>query len=216
MMTADGWTYEGYPARLPIVARDKLRLDRYGCGDEARFVRVFAATWWKLPRYARRAMRAHWRSEHAGRMICLVKDRLGRGRFAPPRVQLLNGWDRPSTWRIRTGIPPAGVPNHPLGAVYAEGFLLRFYAPVVDRLPDPLLEYLIAHELAHVLQHAIGPERMFGCPAGNRHDEGKHDRHQEGKHRSPAPACGVAAAAGGRGCSRWTSTPTFASSAATG
>lgn len=166
MVTDDGWTYEGYPARLPIVARDELRLDIYGCGDEARFARVFAATWWKLPRYARREMRAHWRSDRTGRMPCAVPDRLGRVVFAPPRIQLLNGWDRPSTGRIRTGaLPDGGHARHPLGVAFAEGFLLRFYAPVVDRLPDHLLEYLIAHELAHVLQYAIGPERMFGCPA---------------------------------------------------
>lgn len=70
------------------------------------------------------------------------------------------------TGRIRTrASSDGGVPGHPLGVAYAEGFLLRFYAPIVDRLPDHLLEYLVAHELAHVLQSALGPERMFGCPA---------------------------------------------------
>ncbi len=42
---------------------------------------------------------------------------------------------------------------------------------------------------------------------GDRHREGKRDRHRKGKHRSTSSACGLEAAAGGEGCSRWTNSP---------
>jgi hypothetical protein len=61
------------------------------------------------------------------------------------------------------------------------------------------------------------PQTMFFLDqGGDRHREGKHDRHQEGKHRSTALACGIDAAARGKGCSRWITTPESVSSAATG
>jgi hypothetical protein len=59
---------------------------------------------------------------------------------------------------------------------------------------------------------AAGVDRAKTFFGGDRQRDGKHDRQPKGKHRSTAPACGPDAAAGGQGCSRWTTTPAFASS----
>jgi hypothetical protein len=156
----DGNRPQGGGTRLPILPRSGLYLDGYGCGDEGRFCRLFADTWRRIALGARRLLMGYWRSDHPNVAICDFRGDHGRERLVVPRIQLLNGWHPPSFGLVRTG-PPAPGRWPDLGSCYAEGFLFRFYAPVVDRLPDQLVRYLIAHELAHACQYAVGIGHRF-------------------------------------------------------
>ena len=111
-------------------------------GDGVRFARLWGETWRRLPLGVRRALLRHWRSPEAIRY----------GVLQPPLIELLEDW----------GVREDGD----LGAVSRGGHQIRFAADVVDAMPDDIVRDLIAHELAHVYQWAIGedmtPDPEFG------------------------------------------------------
>jgi hypothetical protein len=176
------------PSRLPILPRSGLYLEAYGHGDDERFARLFAETWKQIPLWASRAMLRHWRSNHVHRFLACQSlvgkdsggnqtirlDRNGKPDFITPRVQLLYGWEPPSTGLVRATFTDADWEaekaarqgqtldeRFPFACVSATGFLMRFWSPVVDRMPDNLVRDLIAHELAHVWQDAT--RGQSGC-----------------------------------------------------
>jgi hypothetical protein len=77
-----------------------------------------------------------------------------------PRIQLLRGWGPPSTGVILDVSVPDDEPPV-CGCTYADGYLLRFWSPVVDHMPDRLVRQLVAHELAHVFQSGFDNWRGF-------------------------------------------------------
>lgn len=106
-------------------------------GDGERFARLWDETWRRLPLAVRRAIRRHWRSPKA----------IGYGVIQSPLIELLDDW----VVREEGG----------LGAVFRGGHQVRFAAEAVDAAPDDVVQDLIAHELAHVHQWAVGEMELL-------------------------------------------------------
>ena len=123
---------EGYV--LPILPRHRVYVfDLSLSNGGERFAENFKRTWKRLPLGPRRRILAAWKcgdSGTIGRTTVLVS----------PQIELVDGW---------SGRRDA------VGAAGANGHLLRFFAPDIRRMPDNLVEDLIAHELAHVYQGAL-------------------------------------------------------------
>jgi hypothetical protein len=160
---------------LPIIPRSNLFLVRYDHGNEERFSTLFKAAWKQIPLSARRQMLGHWRGEDEAKPLCAVI-RMPRGvRSAQgqdvrkcllsPRIELLHGW---TGGRSDDKLFP-GMGDHrgEVAGVFGKGHLMRFCAPLVDRMPDDVVHDLVGHELAHVYQHAVGYDRMFGYEPGH-------------------------------------------------
>jgi len=128
-------------------------------------------------------MLRHWREDSKREVAGLMATRSTRGK--PPYH--IHSSDRPAGWvpdpQIHTLISPRievlpgwnnrkGVADVPLlkarrqmnlyGQVLCNGHFLCFWSKVTERMPDKILRLLIAHELAHVYQNAIGDEVWFG------------------------------------------------------
>lgn len=111
---------------VPIVEEDRLYLEALEQGDDARFAALFRGVWTQIPARDRERMLEFW-GPH---------ERIP-GILGVPIV--LEFCETPRTGGL------AGI-CEPLGNA------LTFFAPVVDRMPPPHVEALIAHALAHVLQ----------------------------------------------------------------
>jgi hypothetical protein len=150
---------------LPILPRSGLFLESFNCGDERRFIRLFADTWQRIPLGPHRRLLAHWRKDHPAKdRNSLVRKNPRKGvefELVVPRIQLLHGWGK--SLRDDVLIQSAKInTGHVCGICAANGFVLRFWSPAIDRLPEHLARYLIAHELAHAYQYAVGYRRRFG------------------------------------------------------
>src|SRR5262249_46543884 len=89
--------------------------------------------------------------------------------FISPRVELLHGWIGGMAYDV---LPPEVADPYPdcPACCFANGYVLRFKAPLVDQMPATVVQDLIAHELAHVFQYAHGYTERFGeaePPEGN-------------------------------------------------
>jgi len=128
---------DGAPNYLPIVPSSRLWLPHLGIGDDKRFAAIFRNTWRKLPFRDRRMMVMHWRMCEPFRIR----------EFWSPYVALSDDWTFFD-----------GARRHPkdIAACGHSGHVLFFHASVVDTMPAVHVEELIAHELAHVIQHANG------------------------------------------------------------
>lgn len=151
---------------IPIIPRSRIYLVPYGHGNDRQFAVRFRDTWKKLPLFARRRLLLHWREDQdLARTVVGIYDiskfqpQSGRQLIISPRIELLSGWLGPRGDNI------VDAPRHPpkeVGHTFAQGHLLRFHAPHVDRMPVSVTECLIAHELAHAYQFAIGIAEDFG------------------------------------------------------
>jgi hypothetical protein len=122
---------------FPIMPRRGVYLWAFD-GDGSRLASLFLSTWKRLPLWARRPLLAFWRRGHPV-----------YGDYKPsPQVELLQGWPG------REGDDDA--PSEAMACVTHAGHLIRFHAPSVDRMPDPVVCDLVAHELAHAYQYALG------------------------------------------------------------
>jgi hypothetical protein len=193
------------PRPIPIQPSAGLWLLARGHGDDARFARLFRTAWLRVPPGCRRRMVAHWRRADAlVRHRIGVPRPLRRGEHDPrpappgwpwpvaetwpilvtPRVELVYGWVGGRHDDIL--YPRRGRPPHPaaaprghyrkaLGMVSARGHLLRFRAGAVDRMPDEVVQDLVAHELGHVYLQASGWHGWFkqkmGSPPEEREEE---------------------------------------------
>jgi hypothetical protein len=150
---------------LPILPRSGLFLESFYCGDEPRFIRLFSDTCQRIPLGPRRRLLAHWRKDHPAKdRHALVRKHPRKGvefELVAPRIQLLLGWGK--SLRDDVLIRSAKFyANLDCGTCAANGFVLRFWSPALDKLPEHLARYLIAHELAHAYQYAVGYRRRFG------------------------------------------------------
>jgi hypothetical protein len=162
---------------IPILPRRGLFLAPYGHGDELRFARQFLAAWRRLRLGLRRLLLAYWRRPDPERaVVCDFNLKAIFARDATiatdpvrdtiaPRIELVHGWrDGRDIILPEEDLP---TPGDPFAAVFGKGYLLRFRAPLVDRMPDGVVQDLVAHELAHVYQQTIDLKRYFGyapCP----------------------------------------------------
>jgi hypothetical protein len=113
---------------LPLLQRRCIYLTDDG-GDSPRFARLFQETWKRIPLGARRRMLAYWRT---GRNY---------GHILSPTVEL-------ASYQFRGRRDYAAVDHC--------GHRLRFRAKFFDRMSEDVVQDVIAHELAHVLQSAGG------------------------------------------------------------
>jgi hypothetical protein len=118
---------------IPLLPRHDIRLMAWQ-GDGERFARQFIETWKLIPLAARRRMLALWKSFQANLPFC-------------PFLELLDDW---STREVKAGLSTAQVA---MG-----GRQIRFHAGEFAEMPDGACRWIIAHELAHVLQLATGRE----------------------------------------------------------
>jgi hypothetical protein len=96
--------------------------------DGRHFVRLFRATWKRLPLTVRRGILRYWRQ---------MGPRWG---WAPPFIELSDSWS----------------PHDSYGQVGFLGMELRFRQEAFARLPLAIACCVIAHELAHVYQKVCG------------------------------------------------------------
>lgn len=120
-----------HPRHLPIDADCGLYLRKNGHGDDERFAKLFAEVWHSIPSSDRQLLVAHWvrcASEEDGRLgVSISLENLSRLRQ-----------------------------DETVGDCANRGTELKFYARVIDLLPDNFVTYVIAHEVAHVLQVSEG------------------------------------------------------------
>ncbi len=160
---------------IPIVKTSGLYLVPHQHGDDRRFARLFAEAWKRVPLWARRRMVAHWRKEDPVRLWTAainpralpVNGRLEGEAFVSPRVELLFGWEGCQDDDIICPGMPEEMHGGETGCAGANGYVVRFHAPRVDRMPEKVVQDPIGHELAHVVQYAIGHKVRFGHEVSN-------------------------------------------------
>ncbi len=113
---------------LPLLPRHGVRLRAFDTDQGERFAAVFAATWRRLPLYARRSLLRHWRAPD-DLCFALVGHQSPRFEIVP----FLSRCDDPDA----------------LGLCRFKGHKFQFQADAVALLPDEHLATLIAHELCH-------------------------------------------------------------------
>ena len=186
---------------IPILPRSGLYLPQYGYGDDRRFARVFRDTWLALPLWARRRMLRHWREDQR-RTSGLIATRATRGKPASyinffecpagwmwndeihtmisPKIELVPYWSGTTVYTdpVPVEIRNPLLPRQPLGQVLWGGHNLRFWSKATDRMPDDIVRRLIAHELAHVYQAAVGDEEW--CEFDYAPDSADRECHADG------------------------------------
>src|SRR5687768_9510245 len=109
------------PGRLPLLPRHRIFL-RSNSSQAQRFTRLFKSTWSRLPLSVRRDLCKFWRTTPLTPLTPIF-----------PHIVLVKGCLDQSFARVRFF-----------------GQEMLFEANLVERMPDNLVEDLIAHELAHV------------------------------------------------------------------
>jgi len=117
----------------PLAPRHAVYLRAYASGG-ARFAHLFRETWDRLPLNARRAILKLWKSN----------DVRSTGVLLSPDIEYASDW---------SGKEPGDV-----GYVRCGGHIIRFASRRVEKMPDDVVQDLIAHELAHVYQWASGED----------------------------------------------------------
>jgi hypothetical protein len=128
-------------ARLPILPRHHVYL-RAVDGDGPRFRSLFLETWRRISLGDRRRILRHWRAD----------DSFAREIRRSPSIVLVATWDEKK--------------HNQSAGTRCLGHGLRFCSADIDEMPDDAVRDLIAHELAHVFQFALGmrygPEGPWG------------------------------------------------------
>lgn len=136
---------------IRLVRRQPVYLTKIGHADDERFAQVFTTTWRTLPLRVRRRCLSVWRE------LLMWGNPVFRG--MAPRIEVLDDWsgrDRYTYDKRNPSCCTAQVLSNPRPS---PSFMeIRFWAPVVDRLPEHLLATLIAHELCHVYLQSYGSE----------------------------------------------------------
>jgi hypothetical protein len=119
------------PASVQPIPREPIYiLIRRFC-DEDRLAELVRATWKRIPPRARRRMRSHWKIDPESHSLC----------NGPLRIEALPSW--PEFRQC-------------LGMCMTAGHAIRLHSLTVQAAPDEVVSSLIAHEVAHVFQHATG------------------------------------------------------------
>jgi hypothetical protein len=131
------------PHTIPILRSRDLLLtisNHTDIDQHRRFADLFRGTWRAIPLHHRRLLHHHWRTDPF------------RSVGASPRIALeppmSAGWGHRFT-------RPRPL-RHVIGICTRHGHELLFHPAVVEKMPDPHVKELIAHELGHVYVHAIG------------------------------------------------------------
>ena len=123
------------PPLIRPVAGEPLYVVPFGHADDGRLAGVVGGVWRGLPADARASMRQHL----TPRIETGARDMIRRLNKGALRVEALRAF-------------PGSRRN--FGQCLHGGHTVRLSAPKVNPMPDPVLATLVAHELAHVYQHA--------------------------------------------------------------
>jgi hypothetical protein len=123
---------------FPLLPRHEVLL-RVPGGDGRHFVAAFRRAWGRVPLWARRRRLRHWKG-----VKFIPSAHLGHVDHPQPSPYFDLSYDSLG------GSPTA------YAQVKCPGHHLHFTAPAVAAMPDEVLQDLIAHALAHVLQDAAG------------------------------------------------------------
>lgn len=122
--TAMAWVVKDMRDRIPIAPEDCLFLEIYCPGDTLRFSRRMAEVWHRLPSQCQYELRWHWQTD----MIHLV---------GGPAIKYVD-WESRVKGRVAAWVTRCGH------EIVFRGF-------VVDKMPDSVVDSLIAHEFAMAL-----------------------------------------------------------------
>jgi hypothetical protein len=111
-------------------------------GDPNRFAKLFLATWHRLPSKDRRLIMGWWGRQTLGHHLD------GRQVTIGPGATVLLGDELRNQDRGR------------LADTVGSGHTLRFDSNAVAQMPDNVVQDLVAHELAHVVQLALGFKKV--------------------------------------------------------
>jgi hypothetical protein len=123
---------------LPLLPRHQIYLWVHE-GDGQRFAAMFRQTWGRVPLWARRRMLQYWKH------IPFV-----------PSVYLSPDIYHALSPHIKLSDETISESRRAFAGVSRTGHLLRFRPKRIAAMPDDVMQDLIAHELAHVLQGAAG------------------------------------------------------------
>jgi hypothetical protein len=124
-----------------LLPRHRVYLE-VSAGDGPRFAKLFRTTWKRLPLWSRRLLLKYW----TWGVPCF-------GVLFRPRIELT---DSPI------------LNQQVVGATLLRGNEIKFRARHVDRMPDAVVQVLIAHELVHVVLIADGIDSAQGYPSSGR------------------------------------------------
>jgi hypothetical protein len=136
MNELDELVAKGLPMKKQfLLKRHKVSMYIYPGFEGAlseRFARLLHGTWKRIPLWARRRILKFWRE---------------------------SAWDANHTrfWLLGDFRINIATGKHAaFGAVGHAGHMIRFHAPSIAEMPDDVVVDLIAHEMAHVTQCAVG------------------------------------------------------------
>lgn len=107
----------------PIAPQDCLFLEVHYAGEYLRFTRLFASVWDRIPSGSRLFLKRYWETDFLHRT-------------GGPSIKYVD-------WASM-------VKGRTTAWVYCAGHEIVFRGFVADRMPDPIVESLVAHELATV------------------------------------------------------------------
>jgi hypothetical protein len=129
---------------LEISKNDSLYLRVQACGDDDRFAKLFSQTWEKIPACYRQEMARWWKEHPDFYNVCSVPA------YVVPHIEL------------RKDLPDE---EEPAAICDRGGLQLLFRSQIIDTMPCQMVKFVIAHELAHVWQHAVARRALTADPA---------------------------------------------------
>ena len=126
---------------LTLLPQHRVDVIVAGTGG-GRFVALFQLAWTRIPLYARRAVLKYWREGLGPAIPCPPPD--------SPNIVLT---DVPIRLTKTRGAMNSIDPEL-WAKVSCNGHEMTFWSPVINHMPDHLVQDLVAHELAHVFQFA--------------------------------------------------------------
>ncbi len=146
----------------PLLPRHDIYLSATGC-DGRRFASLFRETWKRIPLWGRRRMLGHWRATaptlEGWLAIQQQLEQHGIKRRPDPE---------PHYWMLpHLELTSDPLRNDVLAWTSDRGDRLKFHGEPVATMPDDVVQDLIAHELAHVMQSADGVWAGQSYPDGD-------------------------------------------------
>lgn len=137
----------GLLGSVPLLPRHGIVVEGV---SSPRFVRLFRKTWAMIPLAARRAILKHWRRRRPDGLALFLRH------ASPMQRAKIRAATRPSK-RMNERRPTIRLSTRLRGAMVADlGHYVVFEAKFLDSLRPARACHVIAHELAHVYQYAIG------------------------------------------------------------
>jgi hypothetical protein len=142
-----------YFRRYVLLKHHKIYLTVESMTDKpnvAQFIKLFKMTWKRIPSSEIAIILKYWR---ANILKLSLKDQRKAGPKVSARISRY-----PRSGICYTDQNDSIIKRNAIGAEIDEGHGLVFWWPAIDLLPDDIVCFLIAHELAHVRELADNPK----------------------------------------------------------